>query len=156
MPKLSQQSPSQFIAKLSPYNHRVESISLVKKNSLGCSIHMRRTNNCSQFWPITTLERLTYWLSYFGKGYPMDLIRAYPRHSYNLVWITSYEYLMYNQLKECWQLGFATLNDNLVANLKHTLAPLLNGKGQFIFLKTKSSHSSGIGMYPPKFEFFRD
>ena len=36
------------------------------------------------------------------------------------------------------QLGFVTLNNNLTVNLKSTHPPLLNGKGQFTFLKTKS------------------
>ena len=53
------------------------------------------------------------------------------------------------------QLGFVTLNGNMVVNLKPTLPPLLNGKGQITFLKTKSSHSSGTVMYPPKFEFLK-
>ena len=53
------------------------------------------------------------------------------------------------------QLGFVTLNGNLAVNLKPTYPPLLNGKGQFTFLKTKSSHSSGIVVNPPKFEFLR-
>ena len=51
---------------------------------------------------------------------------------------------------------FVTLNGNLAVNLKPTDPPLLNGKGQFTFLKTKSSRSSGIVMYPPKFEFLRN
>ena len=54
------------------------------------------------------------------------------------------------------QLGFVTLNNNLTVNLKSTHPPLLNGKGQFTFLKTNSSHSSGIFVYPPKFEFLRN
>ena len=58
--------------------------------------------------------------------------------------------------KERRQLGFVTLNDNLAVNLKPTHPRLLNGKGQFTFLNTKSSHSSGIVMYPPKFEFLRN
>ena len=51
------------------------------------------------------------------------------------------------------QLGFVTLKGNLAINLKPTL---LNGKGQFPFLKAKSSHSSGNVVYPPKFEFLRN
>ena len=54
-----------------------------------------------------------------------------------------------NRIRERRQLGFVTLNGNLAVNLKPTLAPLLNGKGQFTFLKTKSSHSSGIAYYVP-------
>ena len=60
------------------------------------------------------------------------------------------------QFRERRQLGFVTLNGNLAVNLKPTHLPLLNGNGQFTFLKTKSSHSSGIGIYPPKFEFLRN
>ena len=59
-------------------------------------------------------------------------------------------------LRERRQLGFVTLNGNLSVNLKHTHPPLLNGKGQSTFLKTKSSLSSDIVMYPPKFEFLRN
>ena len=59
-------------------------------------------------------------------------------------------------IRERRQLGFVTLNGNLVVNLKRSHSLLLNDKGQFTFLKTKSSHSSGIVMYPPKFEFFRN
>ena len=40
-------------------------------------------------------------------------------------------------IRERQQLGFG----NLVVNLKPTHLPHLNGKGQFTFLKTKSSHS---------------
>ena len=58
--------------------------------------------------------------------------------------------------RERRQLGFVTLNSNLAINLKPTHPLLLNGKGQFIFLKTKLSHSSSIVMYPPKFEFLRN
>ena len=58
--------------------------------------------------------------------------------------------------RERRQLGFITLNGNLTINLKPTHPTLLNGKGQFTFLKTKSSHSSSIVMYPPKFEFLRN
>ena len=61
-----------------------------------------------------------------------------------------------NRIRERRQLGFVTLNGNLAVNLKPTLPPLLNGKGQFTFLKTKSSHSSGIVVYPPKFEFLKN
>ena len=60
------------------------------------------------------------------------------------------------QIRERRQLGFVTLNGNLAVNLKTTHPPLLNGRGQFTFLKTKSSHSSGIVVYPPKFEFLRN
>ena len=60
------------------------------------------------------------------------------------------------EIRERQQLGFVTLNGNLAVNLKPTQVPLLNGKGQLTFLKTKSSHSSGIVMYPPKFEFLRN
>ena len=59
-------------------------------------------------------------------------------------------------LRERRQLGFVRLNGNLVVNLKPTHPLLLNGKGQFTFLKTKSSHSTGIVMYPPKFKFLRN
>ena len=55
--------------------------------------------------------------------------------------------------RERRQLGFVTLNGNLAVNLKPTYPLLLNGKDQVTFLKTKSSHSSGFVMYPPKFEF---
>ena len=58
--------------------------------------------------------------------------------------------------REPGQLGFVTLNGNLAVNQKPTHSPLLNGKGQFTFLKTKSSHSSSIVMYPPKVEFLRN
>ena len=61
-----------------------------------------------------------------------------------------------NDFRERWQLSFVTLNGNLAVNLKTTHPPLLNGRGQFTFLKTKSSHSSGIVVYPPKFEFLRN
>ena len=54
------------------------------------------------------------------------------------------------------QLGFVKLNGNLAINLKPTHPSLLNGKGQFPFLKAKSSHSSGNVVYPPKFEFLRN
>ena len=60
------------------------------------------------------------------------------------------------EVTERRQVGFVTLNGNLAVNLKPTHPPLLNGKGQFTFLKTKSSHSSGIAMYTPKFEFLRN
>ena len=59
-------------------------------------------------------------------------------------------------VRERRPLGFVTLNGNLAVNLKPTHLPLLNGKGQFTFLKTKSSHSSGIVMHLPKFEFLRN
>ena len=59
-------------------------------------------------------------------------------------------------LRECRQLGFITLNANLSVDLKPTHPPLLNGKGQFTFLKIKSSHPSGTVVYPPKFEFLRN
>ena len=59
-------------------------------------------------------------------------------------------------IREHWPLGFITLNGNLALNLKPTHSPLLHSKGQFTFLKTKSSHSSGIVVYPPKFEFLRN
>ena len=58
-----------------------------------------------------------------------------------------------NYVRERRQLGFITINGNLAVNLKTTHPPLLIGKGEFTFLKTKSSHSSGIVVYPPKFEF---
>ena len=64
-----------------------------------------------------------------------------------------------NNMKKVWerrQLGFVTLNGNLAVILKRTHPPFLNGKGQFLFLKTKSSHSSGIVVYPPKVEVFRN
>ena len=60
------------------------------------------------------------------------------------------------EIRERQQLGFVTLNGNLAVSLKPTHPRLLNGKGQFTFLNTKSSHSSGIVMYPPKFEFLRN
>ena len=60
------------------------------------------------------------------------------------------------EVGEHQQLGFITLNDNLAINLKTTHPPLLNGRGQFTFLKTKLSHSSGIVVYAPKFEFLRN
>ena len=56
--------------------------------------------------------------------------------------------------RECQQLGFTTLNSNLAINQKPTHPSLINNKGQFTFLKTKSSHPSDIVVYPPKFEFF--
>ena len=59
-------------------------------------------------------------------------------------------------LTERRQLGFVMLNGNLALNLKPIHPHLLNGKGQFTFLKTKSSHSCSIVMYLPKFEFFRN
>ena len=59
-------------------------------------------------------------------------------------------------IRERRQLGFVTLNDNFAVNLKPTQSPLFNGKGQFTFLKTKSSRSSSLVMYPPKFEFLRN
>ena len=59
-------------------------------------------------------------------------------------------------IRERRQLGFVTLNGNLAVNLKPTHIPVLNGKDQFTFLKTKSPHSSGIVMYPPKFEFLKN
>ena len=58
-----------------------------------------------------------------------------------------------NPLRERRQLSFVTLNGNLAVNLKPNQPTLLNGKGQFTFLKAKSSHSSGIIMYAPKLEF---
>ena len=61
-----------------------------------------------------------------------------------------------HSLREQRQLGFVMLNGNLAINLKPTHLPLLNGKGQFTFLKTKSSHFSGIVVCPPKFDFFRN
>ena len=61
-----------------------------------------------------------------------------------------------NDFRERWQLSFVTLNGNLAVNLKTTHPPLLNGRAQFTFLKTKSSHSSGIVVYPPKFEFLKN
>ena len=54
---------------------------------------------------------------------------------------------MINAVRERRQLGFVTLNGNLAVNLKPTHPPLLNGKGQFTFVKTKSSHPSGIAVY---------
>ena len=61
-----------------------------------------------------------------------------------------------NDFRERRQLGFVTLNGNFAVNLKPTHAPFLNGKGQFSFLRTKSSHPSGVFVYPPKFEFLRN
>ena len=81
-------------------------------------------------------------------------------------WKFNASFILSSSTKNCWyytlilisfcskerrQLGFVTHNGNLAVNLKPTFPPLLNGKGQFTFLKTKSSHSSGIVMYPPKF-----
>ena len=60
------------------------------------------------------------------------------------------------KVRERRHLGFVTLNGNLAVNLKPTDPPLLNSKVQFTFLKTKSSHPSGIVVYPPKFEFLRN
>ena len=65
-----------------------------------------------------------------------------------LVW-KSFKIPLHNEfsqksLREHQQLGFVMLNDNLAVNLKPTHPPLLNGKGQYTFLKTKSSHPSGI------------
>ena len=65
-----------------------------------------------------------------------------------LVW-KSFKILLHNEfsqksLREHQQLGFVMLNDNLAVNLKPAHPPLLNRKGQFTFLKTKSSHPSGI------------
>ena len=57
-------------------------------------------------------------------------------------------------LRERRQLSFVTLNGNFAVKLKPSHPSLLNGQGQFTFLKTKSSHSSGI--YPPKFELLRN
>ena len=54
------------------------------------------------------------------------------------------------------QLGFATLKGNFVVKLKSTPPALLNSNDQFTFVKTKSSHSSGIVVYPPKFELLRN
>ena len=59
-------------------------------------------------------------------------------------------------IRERRQLGFVTLNGNLAINLKTTHPPILNKRGQFTFRKKKSSHSSGIVVYPPKFEFLRN
>ena len=39
-------------------------------------------------------------------------------------------------LEERRQLSFVTINGNLTINLKLTQSPLLNGKGQFTFLRT--------------------
>ena len=61
-----------------------------------------------------------------------------------------------NALRERRQLSFVTLNGNLAVNLKPNQPTLLNGKGQFTFLKAKSSHSSGVVAYLPKFKFFRN
>ena len=41
------------------------------------------------------------------------------------------------KIRERRQLGFVTLNVNLAVNMKPTHPTLLNGKGQFTFLKTK-------------------
>ena len=62
----------------------------------------------------------------------------------------------WNKFRERRQLSFVTLNINLAVNLKTAHPPLLNGRGQFTFLKTKWSHSSDIVVYPPKFEFLRN
>ena len=40
--------------------------------------------------------------------------------------------------RERRQLGFVSLNGNLAVNLRSTYPSLLNGKGEFTFLKTKS------------------
>ena len=82
----------------------------------------------------------------------MNLIET--NHQSNMT--SDYSVSSNNSFRERQQLGFVTLNGNLAVNLKPTLPPLLNGKGQFTFLKTKSSHSNGIVMYPPKFEFLRN
>ena len=55
-------------------------------------------------------------------------------------------------IMEGQQLGFGKLSGYLAVKLK----PLLHGEGQFIFLKTKPSHSSGIVVYPPKLDFVRN
>ena len=60
------------------------------------------------------------------------------------------------KVRERRHLGFVTLNGNLAVNLRSTDPPLLNSKVQFTFLKTKSSHPSGIVAYSPKFEFLRN
>ena len=60
------------------------------------------------------------------------------------------------QFRQRRQLGFTTLNGNLAVNLKLTHPPVLSGKGQLAFLKTESSHSSGIVVFPPKFKFLRN
>ena len=79
------------------------------------------------------------------------------------VWLSYYRlmsvftYLLITHvLRERQQLGFVTFNGNLGVNLKPTHPHLLNGKGEFTFPKTKSSHSSGIIVYPPKLEFLRN
>ena len=84
-----------------------------------------------------------------------SVIKTHPPTSVNLtfgvaVWVWTWP------LREHWQLGFFMLNSNLAINLKTTHPPLLNGRGQFTFLKTKSSHSSDIVVYLPKFEFLRN
>ena len=71
-------------------------------------------------------------------------------------WAAGSTYLPYDSSKLASAIGFVTLNGNLAINLRPTHSPLLNGKGQFTFLKLKSSHPSGIVVYPPKFEFFRN
>ena len=48
------------------------------------------------------------------------------------------------------------LNGKLAVNLKPNHPPVLNSKGQFTFLKTKSSHPRGIVVYPAKFGFLRN
>ena len=63
---------------------------------------------------------------------------------------------MIKRLRECRQLGFIMLNSNLAVNLKLTHPTLLNSKGQFAFLKTKSLHPSDIVAYSPKFELLRN
>ena len=57
------------------------------------------------------------------------------------------------EIRERQQLGFVTLNGNLAVSLKPTHPRLLNGKGQFTFLKTKSLHPSGIVVTHQKLNF---
>ena len=64
------------------------------------------------------------------------------------------EYLI--KIRERRQLGFVMLNGSLAVNMKPTHPTLLNGKGQFTFLKTKLSHPSSIVVYPPKIKFLRN
>ena len=65
------------------------------------------------------------------------------------------KYAVLLSFRERQQLGFVTVNGYLAVNLKTTQSthPLFNGRGQFTFLKKKFSHSSGIIVYSPKFEF---
>ena len=68
------------------------------------------------------------------------------RNRKNLNYLISQHLVLLICVRERRQLDFLTLNGNLT----------VNGKDQFTILKTKSSHSSSIVVYPPKFEFLRN